>query len=281
MARLIKQSLAGILSKEELDEVYSAFDIVGDIVIIKIPDSMLERKQVIANAILNNVKHVKTVLMQSSAVQGDYRVRDVQYLAGEKKTNTEYKEHNCRFKVDVSKVYFSPRLSTERARIAKQVTDGETVINMFAGICTFSIVIAKKRETRIYSIDINPDAYTLCVENVKLNKLTDRVVPLLGDAKELIETSKELRGMGDRVLMPLPERARDYLESAIIAAKDGGIIHYFTHVHADSRNESLEVASKELADSMSVGYQLLNRRVVRDVGPHFYQTVMDVRVRKS
>lgn len=279
MARMLKEALQGILSEQELNEVYSAFDIIGDIVVIKIPDAMMNKKQLIADTILSNVKPVKSVLMQSSPVSGDHRVRDVEYLAGENRTTTIYKEHSCKFKVDVSKVYFSPRLSTERARIADLASDNEVIVNMFAGIGTFSIVIAKKRKCKVYSIDINPDAHALCIENIRLNKVEDRVIPMLGDAKEIIE--KELVNKVDRVLMPLPERAKEYLNSAILAVKDKGIIHYFTHIHADSKKESLKVCSEELENSVNVKHELLTSRVVREVGPRFYQVVADIQIFKN
>ncbi len=218
MTKMLKQALKNVLSESEINDVFSSFDIIGDIVIIKIPDSMSAKRQLIADAILSKVKPVKSVFMQSSPVQGDFRVRGVEYIAGENRTLTIYKEHNCRFKVDVSKVYFSPRLSTERERIAALVNDGEVIVNMFAGICTFSIIIAKKHKCKIYSIDVNPDAYSLCAENVKLNKVTESVVPLLGDAKDII--TNELKGKADRVLMPLPERAKEYLEYAVMALKE-------------------------------------------------------------
>lgn len=278
MTKMLKEALKGVLDDAEINELYSSYDIIGDIAIIKIPDSMHAKKQLIGEAILNNVKPVKSVFMQSSPVQGDFRVRDVECIAGENRTVTIYKEHNCRFKLDVNKVYFSPRLSTERKRIASMVSDGEVIVNMFAGICTFSVIIAKKCKCRIYSIDVNPDAYSLCVENVKLNKVTESVVPMLGDSKDII--AKELKGKADRILMPLPERAKEYLEYAVMALKENGIIHYFTHVHSDSRKYALNACAEELAGVMKVRYELKGARVVREVGPRFYQVVADVMVFK-
>jgi tRNA (guanine37-N1)-methyltransferase len=277
MTKMLKQALKGVIPDAEINEVYSSFDIIGDIAIIKIPNSLNAKKQLIADAILKKVKPVKSVFMQSSPVQGDFRVRDLVYIAGENRTQTIYKEHNCRFKVDVAKVYFSPRLSTERARIARMVTDDEVIVNMFAGICTFSIIIAKKNMCKIYSIDVNPDAYTLCLENVKLNKVDERVIPMLGDAKDII--MQELEGKADRVLMPLPERAKEYLEYAVMALKNNGMIHYFTHIHSDSKKDVHKVCAEELAEVMKVKYELKETRVVREVGPRFYQVVADVMVK--
>ena len=90
-------------------------------------------------------------------------------IAGNNKTETEYKENNCRFIVDVEKAFFSPRLSTERERISNLINDNETVVNMFGGIGMFSILAAKKKSCTVYNIDINPNASKLCEENIRLN----------------------------------------------------------------------------------------------------------------
>ena len=188
MPHMLREALTEFLIPKELDSIFSAFDIIGDIAIVKIPRSFGADKKIIGDTILRNLKAVKTVLVQTSSVSGDFRVRDLEYLAGENKTETEYRENGCRFKVDVAKVYFSPRLSTERLRIAMMVRDGEVITNMFAGVGTYSVLMAKKNKTcKVYSIDSNPVATELCRINSVINKVEDNVVPLLGDAQEVIK----------------------------------------------------------------------------------------------
>ena len=87
-------------------------------------------------------KRIKTVLRQASPVSGDFRLRKLEWIAGERKTETVHKEYGCILKVDLGKCYFSPRLSYERNRIAHQVQPGEVMVNMFAGVGSYSIVIA-------------------------------------------------------------------------------------------------------------------------------------------
>ena len=137
---------------------------------------------------------------------------------GERKSETIHKEYGCVFKIDLKKAYFSPRLSYERLRIAKLVKPGEVVLNMFAGVGCYSISIAKHSEPlKVFSIDINPVAFQLLHENSRLNRVEAVVVPIQGDAKQVIDT--ELLNVADRVLMPLPERANEYLDSAFSALK--------------------------------------------------------------
>ena len=217
---------------------------------------------------------------QVSPVRGDYRVRDLEFIAGENRTITEYREHACRFKVDIAKTYFSPRLSTERQRIAEMVGDNETVVNMFAGVGTYSVVIAKMNRTcKVYSIDSNSAASELDKINAKLNKVQDRVVSIWGDAVEVIKD--RLSGQADRVLMPLPERASEFVDSAVLALKEKGIVHYFAHVKADSKKAGQELGLQDAVNAFAkYDHQVLGVRVVREVGPRIYQIVADVSVRR-
>jgi tRNA (guanine37-N1)-methyltransferase len=274
---MLKKALQNILTIDEIKQLYGSFDIVGDIAVIKIPDALLDKKFIIAKAIIDNMKSVKTILRQETPVSGDHRTRELEHLLGEDKTMTLYKEHGRIFKVDLAKVYFSPRLSTERIRIAKSVKNGEMVVNMFSGIGTFSILIAKHQPSSVvHSIDINPYAYDLMLENIKLNKVSDRVIPLLGDARVIIENS--LRGIADRVLMPLPEKAVDYLDAALMALKPKGVIHYYTHVHASKDEDPIEKAKGEIKEKLKSNYELLEARIVREVGPRWNQLVLDLLV---
>ncbi|MEM1525269.1 MAG: class I SAM-dependent methyltransferase family protein [Nitrososphaerales archaeon] len=277
---MLKRALMGILNPNEISQLYSSFDIIGDIAIIKIPDPLISKKDIIAKAILDNLKSVKTVLRQTSPISGIYRIRELEYLMGEKKTLTIYKEHSCIFKVDLAKVYFSPRLSYERLRIAEQVKSGEKVVNMFGGVGTFSIIIAKKQpNVTVYNIDINPDAHQLALENVIINKVSNRVICILGDSREVIH--KMLNGVADRVLMPLPEKACEYLDVAIEALKpQGGVIHYYTEVYGSKVEDAIQEAKSQIDKNLTLPHRVIFSRVVREVGPRWYQIVLDVEIIK-
>jgi tRNA (guanine37-N1)-methyltransferase len=275
---MLKNMLSNILSSDEVSQVYSAFDQIGDIVIIKIPDNLMPKKKLIADMILAHVKSAKAVFAQVSPVKGDYRVRHIEFVAGENRTITEYKEHGCRFRVDVAKTYFSPRLSTERLRIANMVSEGETIVNMFAGVGTYSILMARMNKTcKVYSIDSNAVAAELCEVNAKLNKVQDRVVSIHGDAGKVIKD--ELAGQADRVLMPLPERAKEFVDSAVLALKKKGVVHYFIHIKADNKKTSQELGLHDAHNAFVKYNHIVQQvRVVRGVGPRIYQIVADVSV---
>ena len=275
---MLKQAMASILTTAETEDLFGAFDQIGNIIILRIPDSLLSKKKIIGQVLLEKVKTAKSVFYQSSPVEGDYRIRRLELLAGEDKTETEYKEHGCRFKVDVEKTFFSPRLSTERLRIADLVQDGEIIINMFGGIGMFSIVAAKKKRCHVYNIDINPYAAKLCSENILLNKLKGTLDSLEGNAAEIIEN--KLSNTGDRVLMLLPERSDEFLDSAIKALKEKGILHYYCHTHSDKKSNVAKEATKHFLSVVKVKSEILGSRIVRPVGPRFYQAVVDASITK-
>jgi tRNA (guanine37-N1)-methyltransferase len=280
----LRKILSRVIPPEELVHIYNSYDIIGDIVILRLSGASREYWRVIAETIMDLHKNVKTVMAQVSPVHGNFRIRRLEYVAGENKTTTVHKESRCLFAVDVEKCYFSPRLFYERIRIAKQVSKGEIVVNMFAGVGCFSIIIAKHSNVeKVYSIDVNPIAIQYMNENVRLNMVYGKVLPLEGDAKEVIK--EKLCNSADRVLMPLPEKALEYLPYAILALeKSEGWIHYYDFEHARKNEDPIEKVklkvSKKL-ESLGVKFDVPFGRVVRTTGPNWYQVVLDVAVEGS
>lgn len=275
---MLKKALENVLTENESDELISAFDQIGEIIIVRIPDSLLSKKEIIGKTLLDEVKIVRSVFYQASAVEGEFRTRSLEILAGDNNTETEYKEFGCRFTVDVKNAFFSPRLSTERERIANLVQNGEIMTNMFAGIGMFSIMAAKKKKCTVYSLDINPVASKLCEINIGLNKLAGEVISINGDATKIIK--EQLMDKSDRTLMLLPEKSDEFLESAINTTKNGGIIHYYSHIHADKKTEAGKLSEEHYLKVTPVKSEILDSKIVRAVGPRYYQTVVDVKISK-
>ena len=279
MTRVLKKALENILSDEDIKDLVSAFDQIGDIIIVRIPDSLISKKKIIGKTLLEQVKTAKTVFHQSSPVEGDFRTRNLELIEGEQKTETEYRENGCRFIVDVEKAFFSPRLSTERERIANLVNDHDVIINMFGGVGMFSLLAARKKSCTVYNIDINPVASKLCEENIKLNKLKGNVISLNGDATKIIK--EQLQDKADRVLMLLPERSDEFLDTAISSLKKNGIIHYYSHIHAEKKQYAPKLSEEHFLNVNKIQAEILDSRVVRPVGPRFYQTVVDIKIQRN
>ncbi|NIO37271.1 class I SAM-dependent methyltransferase family protein [Candidatus Bathyarchaeota archaeon] len=281
MKKRLRSILSRTLRAEDVAHISNSYDIIGDISIIRISEKSMRNIHIIAEAIMGEHKNVKTVLAQRSPVRGEHRVRVLTFVAGEDRTTTIHKESECLFSVDIARCYFSPRLLYERMRIAEQVGCGEVLVNMFAGVGCFSIIAASRSKPRkVYSIDVNPTAYDFMRENVRRNRLVGKVVPMKGDAKVIVE--KKLRHVADRVLMPLPKKALEYLPYALGALKnDGGWIHYYDFVHAEKSENPVEKAELRVArrfEDLDANFSVSFGRVVRTTGPNWYQVVLDIDV---
>ncbi|MDH5390299.1 MAG: class I SAM-dependent methyltransferase family protein [Candidatus Bathyarchaeota archaeon] len=275
--------LADKLEPWERRLIYKSYDIVGDIAVIRVSEPLKERSKIIAEAVMQTHKRIKSVWRHASPVSGDFRLRGLEFVLGKRKTETFHREHGCVYKVDLEKCYFSPRLSYERMRIARQVQPDEVILNMFAGVGCYSIIIAKHSKSgKIFSIDINPFAIQYMQENIKLNKVEEKVVPVQEDAKKVIE--ERLQNVADRVPMPLPEKAYEYLDYALLALKPtGGWIHYYDFEHAkkgENPIEKIESKVSEKLQRLGVNFEVMFGRIVRTTGPNWYQVVLDIEVKE-
>jgi tRNA (guanine37-N1)-methyltransferase len=262
-----------------LASVPRAIDFVGDIAIVEIHPELSAYKKAVGEAILNAHKQISTVLAKSGAVEGVYRLRDFEVIAGAKKTATVYREYDCTYHVDVARAYFSPRLSSEHNRVASQVNKGETVVDIFAGVGPFAILIAKKQQNvQVYAVDVNPDAVALLKCNVTVNRAEKQVMSILGDARQVVR--EQLLGKADRVIMNLPETALEFVDVACEAIKpEGGIIHYYDFV---KDSNPLEAAKVRLTEAVKQNKRQVKKfvlaKTVREVAPYTWQVVVDAKI---
>lgn len=211
----------------------SSFDVVGDIAVLRIPDEALSYREDIGEVILATHTNIN-VVCHDHGVKSQYRVRDVEVIAGEQRTETVHVEYGTQIAVDVATVYFSPRLATERKRVADQVKPGDIVIDMFAGAAPFSILIARLAQpSQVYAIDINAAAVSYARRNVQRNNVADVVEVIHGDAAAVVPHL----GQVEHVIMNLPHRADEFFP---LAAQAGRIVHYYDIVGEDNINECLK-----------------------------------------
>ena len=161
--------------------------IIGDILVLKKdvddPETLLK---------LPGVNRI----VKLGRIKGSKREPEVDIILGEG-TETIHKENHCLFKLDVSRIMWSKGNTTERRRISNIANEGETVVDLFAGIGYFSIPMALHSPVeKIYSVEINPVAYDYLCQNIELNKVSQIIKPLMGDCRE-----KAPKRVADRVLM--------------------------------------------------------------------------------
>ncbi len=271
--RKFKDALRKILTPEELSLTRRAFDTIGDIAVVEVPPELESHETSIAKALMDAHKNIRSVYKKSGEVKGEDRTREFKFLHGEERTETTYREHGLKLKLDITKAYFSPRLSAERERILTQTKDGEVVVDLFAGIGPFSILLAKNRDLRAYAIDINPHAFEYLKENIRINKVADRVIPLLGDCCEVAP-----KGIATRVIMNLPKSSDKFLDLAFDVIKEGAV-HYYTISPEEDLYDSKIDFIKKTAEKKGKTVEILNRKIVRPYAPYNYHIVIDVSVK--
>jgi tRNA (guanine37-N1)-methyltransferase len=231
----IKNDVSIIREERETEEHdLPSYELIGDTAVINELVDMTEEEAV--EGIRKYHSHVKTVLLKEESLGGEFRVGNYRKLYGEE-TETLHREFGCRFKVDPTRVYFSERFSTERNRVVSQIEDDEDVMVMFAGVGPFAVMAAKNRSPRkVVAVEKNPDAMAYLRENIELNNVEEKVRAIEGDVREAIGELEEF----DRIVMPLPGSADEFLNSAFEHAKSGAVIHYYRFIQGGDWQPVLE-----------------------------------------
>ncbi|MCP4646951.1 MAG: class I SAM-dependent methyltransferase family protein [bacterium] len=263
--------------EENAKGVLSSYDVVGDIAIIRIPEELSGHGEEVGELLLEGDKKIQVVLKKAGGREGEFRVTKLEHLAGEERTETEYLENGVRMKLDVSKVYFSPRLSNERKRIMGEVKEGENVLILFAGVGPFALEIGKAHPAaNVVGVELNPDAVKHFEENVRLNKLGN-VEAMLGDARKVVE--EKFVGWADRIAMPLPKGALEFLDSAFAAANGGCVVHFYSMVEKEGGTGGLKELILEAAEKAGREVEFIFEKEVRPYSASTVQVVIDFRVR--
>lgn len=277
----LREILKNKLSEKELNLIPKSFDLIGSkakaVVVVEIPEELKGKEKLIAEAVMQLHKPVKSVLRKVSERKGKLRLREYKLIFGDKNTEVLHKEYGCLFKLDPKKVYFSPREAEERQRVAEQVKPDETVLVMFSGVAPFPVSMAKMQPkvNKIYAVELNPIAHKYAVENVKLNKVKDKVEPILGDVRKICP---KLKGKFDRVVMPLPKGAYQFLGVAVPCLKAKGIIHFY-HWASETKlfEEAIELVKKE-CEKLGKKVKFLNKCKVLPYGPRKWKVCIDAEI---
>ncbi len=271
-----KDLLEEELSEEEIGKVYTSYDVLGDIAVIKVPEELEEKEKLIGDCLLKASPQVKTVLKKESSRSGEFRTCSLTHLAGEKKKEAVVTENNVDIKVDLERVYFSVRMAGERKRVYKQVQDDERVLVMFSGVAPYPCVICKNTEAgEVVGVEKNPVAHKYGLENVELNNL-ENVKLHRGDVEDVVPN---LEGQFHRIVMPAPYNASNYLEVALEKVKEGGVIHYYTFLEEGEFEEGRKMV-REAVGSLSSEKKLEFLRTVKcgQHSPSTYRTCIEFRV---
>ena len=273
--RTLAEALEGVLSPKEIGFLPRAYDLIGDIAVLEIPEEIKAHSIQIGNAFRSVHSNFSTVLAKKGAIAGATRVREYELLAGADTTRTVHTEYGCRIAVDLANAYFSPRLLEEHNRVSDQVDVGEVVVDMFTGVGPFALHIARKQNARVVAIDINPLAIELLHESIAMNKLVGTIEPVAADAHKYVPVNFDQDV--DRVIMNHPSGAFEFIADACQSLRAGGIMHYYDFGAGENpEDEIVRKVSKLVRAAGKDTPEVLHVRRVRDSAPYEYQMVVDL-----
>ncbi|MCE4617113.1 MAG: class I SAM-dependent methyltransferase family protein [Desulfurococcales archaeon] len=286
--RLLAKIAEEILGSSWRNVIWPRMEIIGDIIVLRrnlVSTTHMgnDKLRHLGETLLERIVNVRSVWLAYTPVQEYGKTRGFLHLAGEERSETIYREHGCSFMLDIRKTYFSPRLNHEHGWFSAHVSEGESILNMFAGIGFFSIIPACKKRTYSLAIDLNPDAYRFLLRNIVINKVEKYVEAVHGDAGISV-IALGLEDSFDHVILPFPEKALYYLPFAYRAVKDKGELHIFLHKEMSGPPSDTKAVIDEVLRRMKclkpTRVEVIRTRLVRTVGPRLGQYIVSVKIEK-
>ncbi len=245
----------------ELEAVPRSFDVVGDVVLIRLPVELEPRRGEIGEALLRFVPGARLVGLDRG-VRGDARRRTVERIAGTGGWATRHRENGLELDVDLELAYFSPRLAREHARVAAEVVAGEAVYDLCCGVGPFAVTIAREGRARsIVAVDANPEAIALLGRTLARYRLEGRVAANVGRVEQFASTAPAV----DRVVLNLPREGIKYAALVAPLVLPGGSLTYYEVVP----RESFAGRADEVARALGPGggWSVNSVRVVHPYSP--------------
>jgi len=236
-----RELVADVLTAKEQAIMRASYDTVGDIAIVEIAKGLEKKERKLGALLIASQSGIRVVAKKVGSRRGAYRGQRLKTIAGERRFTTTHVESGARMMLDVRTCYFSPRMGTERLRIASQLKPRERILVLFGGIAPFALVMAKCALARrdaanpaaknipihVDTVELNRAAHDFAVKNVALNKLGHIITPIHADAMHFLAAAAQAKLTYDRVLLAWPGHASPYLAPALKVLKKGGTLHYY------------------------------------------------------
>jgi tRNA (guanine37-N1)-methyltransferase len=248
-------------SPAEKEELPRSFDVVGDVVLVRIPKSLEARREEIGAALLSFVPGARLV-GADRGVHGPERRREVERIAGAGSWRTRHRENGLELDVDLEQAYFSPRLSREHERVAAEVARGDRVYDLCCGVGPFSVTIARDgRAASITAVDANPVAVEMLRSTAQRYPFAARIDVVEGRLESFVPRAEPR----ERVILNLPHEGIKYLPSVARTVAPRGRLYYYEVASRDELESRSEVVVNALGRDAS--WTVIDRHVVHPYSP--------------
>lgn len=266
---------------------------LGDCLILKFPHVRQDIITMIAGA-YGEALGSRFVLRDMTGISGEFREPGFEVLVPPKNRNFDicHKENGVLYWMDPRKVMFSPGNIKERTLLPKRirsllphprlhkiskdrVLDSEIVVDMFAGIGYFSIPMALCLDNQyIFAVEKNPISFHYLQKNITVNGVEDRIIPILGDNREVL-----LEGLADRIVMGYVGGTVSFLPRAVsLSSKEGSKIHLHDTIETEKGAEGLFEASRSMIEGCGRSLELLGSRKLKSFAPRIDHIVLDLQL---
>jgi tRNA wybutosine-synthesizing protein 2 len=227
----VKLRLKGHIDSNLISLIPNNYKLFGKVVVLYLPKILAPYYEIIGNSYLEvfDIESVITI----EKIKGEYREPVAILIAGNK-IDAEYRENGIMYKFDPLHIMLSPGNKYIRSTIPLDITQNETIIDLFAGIGYFSIPAAKK--AYVYSIEKNPLSYYYLKKNMVLNKVDDNIIPIFGDSSNIYIVDS-----ADRIFMGYFGDTENFIPHAIYMSKKTAVIYYHNAVLRKNINEHLNM----------------------------------------
>eukprot|EP00750_Incisomonas_marina_P017584 INCI2250.1.p1 GENE.INCI2250.1~~INCI2250.1.p1 ORF type:complete len:516 (+),score=73.01 INCI2250.1:251-1798(+) len=194
-------------------EVPVSFEAVGHVAHFNLRKEQLPYKHLIGQVHLEKSnRQITTVLNKTGIIETVFRTFPLEVIAGDPSTLVEVSEGGARFRFDFATVYWNSRLQFEHKRLVDSFSPRDVVCDMMCGIGPFAVPAAMKG-CRVFANDLNPESHKYLLENIKLNKVTKRIVPSNKCARHFMKgLMEDPEFTCTRVVMNLPDTAIEFLD---------------------------------------------------------------------
>ncbi|KAK7476905.1 hypothetical protein BaRGS_00031844 [Batillaria attramentaria] len=170
----------------------------------------------------------KRVARQAVVKTDGFRSPQVRLLLGDSGT-VQHLDNGIRYEYDVTRCMFSAGNITEKLRIAGFKCQGETVVDLYAGIGYFTLpYLVHGGADYVHACEWNPDAVAALTHNLRLNRVEHRCTVHPGDNQKL-----PLVGIADRVNLGLiPSSQVGWPVACRVLKAKGGVLHVHGNVNS-------------------------------------------------